>query len=115
MSIKLVLSSAVAPLAVLASAAATAQSSSAPTLHGYSAVESTPPNDTTSRLSRGQVKAELQQAQREGRLNNGEAAMERALFGPFDGSASRTQVRAEAIEARRLGPLEPATLASVQR
>jgi hypothetical protein len=38
-----------------------------------------------------------------------------ALFGPFDCSASRTQVRAEAIEARRLGLLEPATLASVQR
>jgi len=30
----------------------------------------------------------------------------RALFGPFSGTASRTQVRAEAIEARRLGLLD---------
>jgi hypothetical protein len=107
MSIKfVVLSSAVAALAVFGSAAATAQSSSVPPMHGYSVVESGPVYEGTSTLSRQQVKAELQQAQREGRLGGGDAAMERALFGNFESTASRAQVRAEAIEARRLGLLD---------
>lgn len=69
----------------------------------------------TATLRSETVAQPLLQAQCEGRPVNGDAAMERALFGPFDSSASRAQVRAEAIEARRLGLLEPATRASVQR
>jgi hypothetical protein len=59
-------------------------------------------------LSREQVRAELQQAQREGLIAYGETAMERALFQAAQrpSTVTRAQVRAELFEARRLGLLD---------
>lgn len=94
---KIVLTSAVMALSIAGAAAQTTQS-----FRLIDAAAAASPGSA----SREQVRAELTQAQREGRIVYGEAAQEHALFADFRSTLARAQVQAEAIEARRLGLLE---------
>jgi hypothetical protein len=95
---KIVFTSAVVALSIAGAAAQTTQS--------YRLTDAAAAAGQGSALSREQVRADLMQAQREGRIVYGDTALERALFADFKSTASRAQVQAEAIEARRLGLLE---------
>jgi len=83
----------------------------ATTIHAQGSGESAGTDALTgfrSTLSREQVRAELRQAQREGRIASGDTAFERMWFEQLQrpSTVTRAQVRAELFEARRLGLLD---------